>query len=339
MRIALVTRVWPTQRPGGMPHVCQDRAVELARQGYDVHVVTTWCSPVAGAVGTTVTKVEAGVHVHYTSAPAHEWTPEFAGQALKKVAVLAPDLIHSESFDRSSLWWEALPQRPRVAITMHGFAWGAWITKWNLHRGYGKAMDPFPADLVDEEEAGLASADVVCAVSRWEWRLLRDQYGLRTAVHVPNPIHPAFFSPRNLRHERTCYLCVGVAGAHTRGFRVADDACKRTRSPLYTASKISRDQMPAVYDGARAVLLPTAYAQGYDLTIAEGRARGIPAIMTPTGSYLDHAEPWDTFMEMGDTAGLASILEGYDPPPVPEGAADMHRPEEHVWAWLQAVTA
>jgi hypothetical protein len=60
--------------------------------------------------------------------------------------------------------------------------------------------------------------------------------------------------------------------------------------------------------------------------------------MTPTGSYLDEAEPWDRLVELGDVEGLAEALKLKWPAVPPAGAADRHLPEAHVVAWLGAVT-
>ena len=94
------------------------------------------------------------------------------------------------------------------------------------------------------------------------------------------------------------------------------------------------------------MLLPTAFAQGYDLSVAEARARGTPAILGATGSYLDEAREWDTLVEPHDVEELVRVLSGYSPPAVPtdaagnsgiRAAAKVHRPEVHARNWLAAV--
>lgn len=337
MKIMLVTRVWPTQRPGGMGHVCFDRAVEMARQGHEIHVVTTSRSPKAGAVREGESADEREVRVHYTAVPAHQWTPAFASELAVMAELLQPDVIHSESFDRGNLWWQRLRNRPPVAITMHGLGWGGWLTQWNQHRALGGKPAPFPEGAIQTEVAGLATADVVIGVSLWEQRVMRDQYGLPDAKLVYNPIDPAFFGDHSGK-PKSYFLCAAVSGSSERGFDRAQRAARAAGVELRTIKDVSRSEMPALYDQAHAVVLPTAYAQGYDLTIAEGRARGVPAIMTPTGSYLDEAAPWDTLVRLGDDQGLERALRDFQRPTIPDSAADRHRPEAHVRAWLEAVT-
>jgi glycosyltransferase involved in cell wall biosynthesis len=214
---------------------------------------------------------------------------------------------------------------------------GAWLTRWNLYRALGR--DPGQPDLAGmrAERDALATADVVIGTSRWEWRLLRDQYGLPRARLVYDPIHPCFFDAPYVPAPRERFLCVAISQGHTRGFRIASEAARRAGVRMVAVDSKPRTEMPAVYDSALALVLPTAFAQGFDLTIAEGRARGVPAIMTPTGSYLDEAEPWDRLVELGDVEGLAEVLKIKWPAAPHEGAADRHRPEAHVKSWLGTI--
>lgn len=336
MKILLATRVWPEQRPGGMAFVCQDRATELARQGHEVHVVTTALSPTPDATPAGRVREETGVVVHYTATPAHRWSLQFANACAEETQKLRPKIVHSESFDRNNLWWPN--GKARIAVTMHGFLLGAWLTAWNEHRALGKNLPPLPAEGIQHEALSLSTADVVLGTSLWEWRLLRDQYGL-VARLVYNPIAPAFFEtpPASSRKLRDGFLCAAVTGSHRRGFRRAEEAARKAGVQLLMVSDVPRSEMPAVYDRVRAVVLPTAFCQGYDLTIAEARARAVPAIMTPTGSYLDEAQDWDRLVPLGDGEALASELRDFRCGAVPKGAADAHRPERHVESWLAAV--
>lgn len=331
MRIMLVSRVYPTHRPGGMPHVCKDRAVELARQCHDVHVVTTSCSKTADKTLPGITMVEEGVTVHYTSSPAHKWSPEFSVECLRLWKELKPDILHSDSFDRENWWWRGMP----MSVTMHGFTFGAWLTDWNEHRAYGNPLPPFPAAEAAAEADMLRSAKTVLAVSRWEHRMLRDQYGLQPRL-VYNPIAPAFFQQPPTGVERRVFLCVAVSQGGRRGFAVAKRAATLAGVRLVTAQGLSRERMPAMYDQAKALVLPTAFAQGYDLAVAEGRSRGCPAIMTATGSYLEEAEWWDKLVPIGDVGAVADAMST----PFTEAeniGESRHVPRIHALNWLDAV--
>lgn len=346
MRIMLVARVLPQHRPGGMPFVTWDRAEALAALGHDVHVVTTARQPAPWPAGVITSRGSANLATHYTDAPPQQWSGPFAEACASLCRRLAPDVVHGDSFDRERPWWAEAPCRK--AVTMHGFGFGAFLTKWNLYRvgsaahGGNWRMPSFDGPALRDEALALAKADAVLAVSRWEWRMLRDQYGLPRARVVYNPL-PAYFwdapepGARTRARRDGYFLCAAVSGQAERGFAQARAACTRAGVPFREVRDVPREKMPAQYDGAKALLLPSAWNQGFDLSVAEARARGVPAILSPTGSYLDEAQPWDRHCELGDVDGLAALLKGYEPPAVPPGAADAHRPGAHAAAWLAAV--
>jgi hypothetical protein len=338
VRVMLVSRVTAAHRPGGMCFVATDRALALAAAGHDVHLVTT---PVK-APGVSQ-EVAPGLTVHYTAGPPQQWSSPFADACVGLALRLAPGVVHSDSFDRERPWWAEAPCRK--AVTMHGAGFGSFLTKWNQYRvgsaahGGNWRMPAFDGPALKAEAEALAKADAVLAVSRWEWRMLRDQYGIRRAKVVYNPIPAAFFENLRpvVRPPGGYFLCAAVSGQAERGFAQAQAACARAGVPFREVRDVPRERMPAQYDGAKALLLVSHYAQGKDLSLAESRARGVPAILSPTGSYLDEAQPWDRHAELGDVDGLAALLRGYEPPAVPPGAADAHRPEAHAAAWLAAV--
>lgn len=361
MRIMLVCRVYPTHRPGGMPFVTQDRAEALAKLGHDVHVVTTSIKD-AAVSGQSIGS--GSLILNYTVAPTQRWSDEFSRECERIYHKLKPDICHSDSGVSHSQWWAG----KRVCVTMHGFGFGTFLTQWNLWRA-GKATEPtcHTSELAKEADA-LKKAAVVIGVSKWERRMLRDQYGLKQAKLVYNPIPQYFFDhsgPGTTDDKgdwvpeepvKSYFLCAAISQGETRGFNVckkaialANDrlrALNRPEAVLKIVGSIARRDMPAIYDGAYMLLLPTAFAQGFDLCIAEARARGVGAIMSATGSYLDEARDlgheegsWDRLVDIGDVNSLAHIIENvmrfgrYGPPP---GCADAHRPETHAENWLAA---
>lgn len=342
MRVMLVTRAWETQRSGGMIHVVADRARELVRQGHDTHVVTTSDTPVAGQVKPAVDREEFGLTTHYVESPGHEWSAAFAEGCYAWAKKLDPDIIHTDSFDRDRVWWFS---NFDVSVTMHGFLWGSWLTRWNEYRAFGKVSyfekiwgtDPafFPHKDIGNEIEGLKSAKSVIGVSGWEWRMLRDQYGLDAKL-VYNPIDPCFFEPWP-DVPRSGFLCATISQGGTRGFPFAQDAARRAGVKLETVTKVSRKEMPAIYDRVKAIVLPTCFAQGYDLTVAEARARGTPAIMSPTGSYLEIATPHDRLVSIGDTDMIASAMRSFPDYGSIGFDVSAHRPDAHVGAWLEVV--
>lgn len=319
--------------------VCQDRANELALQGHEVHVITTSATSSAGEVVAGAEAAESGVIVHYLGAPAQEWSRAFAELAATRVENVAPEILHLDSFDRENVWWPGMA--PRVAVTMHGLGWGGWLTEWNKARAYGETLAIFPARKLLQEAEGLAQADIVFGVSRWEHRLLRDQYGIERARLLYNPIAPYFFEERP-RRERHGFLCVAVSQGGTRGFKIAEAAARRAGVRLTVATDIRRDGMVELYDRAQAIVLPTAFCQGYDLSVAEARARGCPAIMSPTGSYLDEALPeWDELVGLGNVAELAHVMKTWGDVrrlrTVEAETDPRHKPAEHVRRWLELI--
>jgi len=318
MRFALVTRAYPTHKAGGLPHVVQDRAHELTRRGHDVHVVTT-----TGA-GTS----DGDVVIH-CGGPAKRYSRAFATHCREKVDELTPDVVHLDSFDRAHRWWEGLD----VTVTMHGFGFGAALTHWTRYRlGSTKEPPVFGAALRDESRM-LAQFSRVLAISDHERWMLGDCYGLGNVTLIHNPIAPYFFD--ETREQRGSYfLCVGNPG--TSQLRNFGEVARHTRVPVKVCRDVPRPGLPAVYDSARATVIPTFWAQGYDLTVAESLARCRPVIASYTGSYARGESPHIHTFPPGDWTALRSLLSTALPPVAP-GAADRHKPRAHVDAWLEAV--
>src|SRR5262249_27527681 len=191
MRFGCVCRVSPTQRPGGMPFVCQDRAEELARRGHDVHVLTT------GPPGTGPAPVVVnGVSVHHLDCEPQVYSEAFAAGCRDRCRDLCPRVLHLDSADFARPWWENRPGGPQtVAVTLHGFETGAFLTRWNQFRtGVGPAPE-FPAETVRQHARILGTTfDRVLAISLHEFWMLADVYGLWNVALVYNPIAPAFFA-------------------------------------------------------------------------------------------------------------------------------------------------
>ncbi len=346
MRIVSVCRVYPTQRPGGMPFVCQDRAEELARQGHEVHVLTTSRNP------HTVEFVEEvnGVSVHHLPCKPQTYTKEFAETCADVCVRLAPDILHLDSFDRERVWWKERPGNPKVvAVTMHGNAVGTELTKWNLFReGIEHNVRSIDFRDMDLERVGLKKADRVLAVSRSEEWQLTDVMGLLQTRRVYNPIAPYFFSrPRTPIKTGAPFLCAAISGHKQRGFSFAREIAGRCGRELRIVSDVPRQDMPNVYDECAAVLLPTLFAQGYDLTVAEANARGRLVYATATGSYLrEYDEGPAICLARGYSVnGFVETIKATEPLGWLEGewfvgeywGNGRHRPDKHVKNWLEAL--
>ena len=331
MKIMSVCRVYPTHRPGGMPFVTQDRAEALAKAGHEVHVVTTNHSE-------RQSRFEQGVMVHYTLSPTQTWSAEFAAVCTSFARQLCPDLIHLDSFDRKNLWWHGMKN---VAITMHGFGMGAWLTRCNLADAAGRPRPEFPVLEIQEEVNALSKAKVVIGISKHEHRMLAEDYCLSRAKLVHNPIAPYFFDRPQTCAVPSYFISAAISGQKERGFSQAQKACRRAGKRFLPACHAQRRDMPARYDGAIALLLPTAYSQGFDLGVAEARARGVPAIMSNVGSYAAEREDFDLLVRPLHVMDMVEAIKTMAATPpdreVVRLAAERHRPERHIEAWLEAV--
>lgn len=330
MRIVLATRVYPTHRPGGMPHVVQDRAEALAALGHEVHVLTT--SHAKYGV------LEGDVTVHHLNAKSLEYSEAFARECTETCKRLCPEIIHHDSLDVNRLWWADKPGGARrTAVTLHGFGPGAFLTEWNLFRcGRGPAPKFDAAGMLKEANA-LKQADRVIGVSECETGYLREWYGLCDSVCVYNPIPGYFFENTTDPPQDGPFLCSAISGHRTRGFDIAEEACKQAGVRLKTVSRVPRREMPKVYDECRAVIIPTFYAQGFDLTVAEALARRRPVIVSNTGSYgveARMARSRMTEFPLGNVTELTGVLRNFWALPI-EHAAEQHRPETHAMAWLE----
>lgn len=346
MKLMLVSRVVSQQRSGGMPHVASDRAAALADAGHEVHLVTTSEGPSAGAIREyRCISLQPNLSLHYLPVKAHEWSLDFGTHCRKLAHKLRPDVVHLDSFDRADSWWLSLPDSvSKLAVTMHGFGWGAFLTEWNLQR-LGKRRGPLAVDFLAlrNEAKSLSRFSTVIGVSKHEYRMLRDEYGLQQAKLVYNPIPSFFFTMSKLPNaERTTFLCAAVSQGETRGFEVAKAAAAIAGVELKVVSHTPRHDMPYAYDKSIAIVLPTAFAQGFDLAVCEARARGIPAVMSATGSYLAEARSWDKLVETHDEKSLAKALiqmkELAPAVPYDDDAVIRHQPTEHASAWLNAIS-
>lgn len=331
MRIVLSCRTYPTQRPGGMPFVCQDRAEALAKLNHEVFVLTTGGGPEKQMLN--------GVEVRHLSCPPQQYTTEFAQACTEACTEISPDIIHLDSFDRSHPWWDRRPGNPSVVgVTMHGFGLGSWLSKWNLYLDRPKNNPPaLDVKAMQQEAFFLNKADVVIGISRHEYWQLCDVYNLAQARLVYNPIAPYFFDRKVSPPPKDGYfLCIGNPGTSgNRHFQAAQQAATRIGSTARVVKGTERSQIPTLYRGARALVLPTFWSQGYDLTVAEAHACERPVIATCTGSYGREGvdNPAIILVPRGDNEALMKAMAG-PLPTVPKKVAHRHRPEVHAAEWL-----
>lgn len=343
MKLVFVCRCYVTQRPGGMLHVLQDRAEQLAARGHEVHVLTTAYD---GKQRDHIQRTELnGVTVHHLLSTPQVYSDQFHRRCAHQVTDLKPDVLHLESIPPGDqVWWQQCRDAVAgpVVVTMHGFDMGAVLTQWNMFMA-GHGGEPSGAWTSMRQQARqLARYDVVIAISEHEQNMLRHYYGI-PAVRVYNPIHAAFFTEElTLVSSDAQFMCAAVSGHTERNFSLADAAVKLMGSRLRTVSKCTREAMPAQYAQCRGVILPTRYAQGFDLTLAEAAAMGRGALVTETGSYAyEYKTLGYQLLSPTITAGeLAAVLATWvppDPAQVRALAIDKFHPSVHCDRWLLAV--
>jgi len=335
MKIVSVCRAYPTHRPGGMLFVVQDRARALVQLGHEVHVLTT-------SLADKVCDVDdEGVMVHHLQCAKMVNSDEFAAACVEFCDACKPDIIHSDSLDVGRNWWVKF-KNTKTAVTLHGFAWGDFFTKWNLFK-LGRSQPPeFDAYKFRTEMEAINTFNTVIGTTIQEHWLLQDLFSIYRAKQVYNPISRHFFETEPLAPpEKRRFLCATITGQSTRLFELAKEAAVRADVELLTVSAIPRKNMPQVYDSVSAVVVPTAYAQCYDLTIPEALSRCRPAIVSATGSYLREAEFDDRIVTvpLGDVGALAEAMVGALPviQATDRVLTDPSFPLNHAANWLEAV--
>lgn len=335
MKIVSVCRAYPTHRPGGMLFVVQDRARALVRIGHEVHVLTTSRDGRAGF------ELDEGVEVHYLECKPQVNSDEFASGCSMFCSTYEPDIIHSDSLDVGRNWWTRF--KAKTAVTLHGFAWGDFFTKWNLFK-LGRAQPPeFDAYKFKTEMEAINTFNTVIGISLHEHWMLQDLFSIYRAKLVYNPISKYFFETETVPPPKIKrFLCASVGSRDTRLFDLAGEAAAKAGVELVTISAVPRENMPQVYDSVSAVVVPTAYSQGYDLTVAEAFSRCRPAIVSATGSYLRESEFDDHLITvpLGDVGALAEAMVGELPVinRIKDSTDNPNHPYNHACNWLESIT-
>lgn len=328
-----------------MGFVCQDRARALVKLGHEVRVLTT-----GHQVG-AITRDDQGVEVCYMACTPIEYSREYASECAAFCWDYQPDVIHTESFDVKHPWVtherHGCPTA-RTAVTMHGFCWGAYLTKLNLWmRGVTKDFPEVDRAGTEREREILKRYDTVINISLHEQWLMTNLLGISAAKLVYNPIADYFFENiATLPAGPKKFLCAAVNGRKERGFDIAEAAAKEAGVELIIASKVPRNLMPTVIDSCHGLILPTAYAQGMDLAVGESLIRRRWVYATSTGSYQREAEIggiYDGAIKLFPLNGQGLSTALVDSPSSDywlgwcQVATQRHRPDIHAKLWLEAI--
>ena len=334
MKIVSSCRVYKLHKPfpGGMINVIADRAEELARRGHEVHVATT-----AQNDGKTAVVEDNGVTVHYLPCKPFKYSPEYYERCIGLCNRLRPDIIHADSTAR--YWWLGRPGgAKRTAMTSHGTSWSKFISTWNGYRLRKPGPVKFCAPALRRQAESMQQTDVNFAISRFEYWQIRDVYGCTANTKLLyNPLPDVFFATpaKPVPKGGYAFLC---KSSPSRGVKAAEQGAKAAGVPFKMVSGIKREDMPAVYDGARALCIPEWRVEGFDLTIGEAAARGRQAILGATGPNIMEAmdSPWIVLVPSDDAKAVARALKR-EPPKVEQSMANRYRLKRHVDKWLEAL--
>lgn len=354
MKIVSVCKTYPTLRPGGMGFVCQDRAHALRDLGHEVFVVTTG----AGAAIGDSSSVDNGITIIRCNCAPSIYSDQFAEQCVYWVNRISPDILHLDSFDVNRAWWTDVSPKPKtVAVTLHGFCWGAWMTKLNLHyRDDAEFPSVLPNMGYELERRLLQTFDRVIGISRHEHWMLVQLMGLYDAKLVYNPIAEYFF--RNVKpitlNPIPRILTSAVSGQQIRGWHIVNRVAEKLGMEVVPASRYPREEMPEIIDSCDLMVLPTAYAQGMDLSVAEAIVRHRPVLASATGSYYRECTGSDGIYmncmkvfpvaDPDEKLGLLiqeviAALRGAKPPIALKADKPewFHHPTRHAKFWLEAL--
>lgn len=306
MRIVSVCRSYGTG--GGMENVVHDRAVALRALGHEVFVV---------------------------HAEDHRYSDTFARLCIERCDALKPELIHLDSYDGARPWWVDRPER--VALTLHGNPWSYFFTKWNLWMHAGGKEPGMSYSATRRALECIRKADVVIVISEYERGLLCDTCGVDVRT-VYNPIAPYFFDTPQAEWPQGGYFLSVGGSTKRRGFDLARAAAATIGVEWRHATTVPREEMVEVYDGCRALVLPTFRTDGFDLVVHEALARGRPAIISRLGAYRSEAEG-AILVPPGDVEALCEAMRRCQPPLAKARmrARLRHLPARHARTWLEAV--
>jgi len=293
-----IAQVCPRYAPhtGGVETHVQKVSERLCERGHSVVVHTA-------DAGTDVRKRETrnGVTVrrHRGAAPggAFHVAPSIIG-AVRRADT---DLIHAHNYHSFPLLFAALGAGKTPLVSTPHYHGGSASrfrdALLSLYRLPGRWA--------------LRSADAVIAVSKWERRRLREDFGVNADV-IPNGVDVARFREANPeRRERPYLLTVGrlepykgvdhairalarlpeydllVAGTGPDRERLEDVARETgVDGRVSFEGYVDDDRLPGLYAGATAYLNLSSF-EAYGMTVAEALAAGTPCVVSSAGALID----------------------------------------------------
>jgi glycosyltransferase involved in cell wall biosynthesis len=299
--IALVTHRYPPQTGGIETHVAQ-LASRLVDRGHEVTVIA------ADASGDGNRRERRnGVDVSRVRSLSPNEAGHLAPGVATRLARLDPDLVHAHNYHSFPLTISALALAARRTST-------PFVATPHYHAGSDNSLrDRLLSLYAPLGRWALHHAAAVIAVSEWERRQLRADFGIEAQV-IPNGLDVERFrtaSPES--RERPYLLTVGrlveykgvhhvirgladprlaefdlvIAGRGSYRDRLESIAAEAGVADRVTfAGYVDDDRLPGLYAGA-SVFLSLSTVEAYGMTVAESLAAGTPCVVRNTGALSD----------------------------------------------------
>lgn len=295
MRVLFVTHRYPP-RTGGVESHVREIATRLAARGHDVTVFSADAGDDVPDEHTT-----DGVRVRRFRSVSPGGAFYVAPQLALAVRRAAADVVHAHNYHAFPLFFAALGVTDeRFVATTHYHGASA--------SGFRDALLSFYRPL---GRWAVRQADDVIAVSEWERRRLREDFGVDATV-IPNGVDVERFADAEPEErERPYLLCVGrleeykgvqhairalaelpeydllVAGSgpyRDELERIARDEAVADRVEFL--GYVDDERLPGLYAGAD-VYVTLSEFESYGMTVAEALAAGTPCVVREAGALAD----------------------------------------------------
>ena len=336
MRIALVSSSYVDHKRSVKEHAIEARAIELARLGHEVHVLTTRSPKVR-------CEINDGVTVHYLEGEPGRWTEMFAHECLVLCRALKPRILHLEDFEPTlPFWLDKQIEAAAVATTLQETLAG-WAGTVAMLQKSGKLPDKLKGTILEsrlraEQDAIESFQHVIVTCARDLIRYDSLFPGNKPEL-IYNPIASRFFRPKSERLHQGFYLLVGSKLTWKYGSRDAEQAAYAVGAGLQVITQSRPEKVPGFMDACKGVIVPSFSQWGLSMSACEALARCRPAICyAPSGACYESKWGLDGIVSVpaGDTGALIEEL-NKPLPVVHSGAADAFRPEVHATRWLEAM--
>ncbi|USZ68051.1 glycosyltransferase family 4 protein [Halorussus salilacus] len=317
MRVLQVTPRYPPRTGGVETHVAEI-AERLVERGHEVTVLAA-----DAGRGVPDRETRNGVEVRRFRGFAPGGAFHVAPGIARAVARADPDVVHAHNYHSLPVAFAALGAS--AASVLHGASDARFVVTPHYH---GASADPVRDRLLSLYRPlggwALRRADAVVAVSDWERRRLRADFGVEATV-IPNGLDVSRFADATPEdRDRPYLLCVGrleeYKGVQHAVRALADlpeydllvagsgdyrDELERLAREAGVADRVAflgyveSDRLPGLYAGAEAYLALSVF-ESYGMTVAEALASGTPCVVREAGALVD-------WTDRADCVGVESV--------------------------------